>query len=257
VKKAGLWKKISIAALLLFLLAILLFLTWASNTSNADAKKLNEFFDQNANSVMVNEHPGYWEIGPKTNDCTDEDCLKTLAAGLIFYPGARIDPQSYFYKLDFLANGKPFKLKLFISKPPLRLAFFGINQADEIIKQNPGIKNWILGGHSLGGAMACQYAGSHPEKITELVLLGAYCGSSVRGTSLKVISVHGSEDGVLTPQKVAENDKNLPDSRKDFVISGMNHAQAGNYGEQAGDKAATKSDEDVKLEITAILKDAL
>ena len=256
-KKLRLWKKILIAALVLLLMALLLFLAWASNVSNADAKKLNEFLDQNANSVMVNEYPSYWEIGPKTNDCTDEDCLKTLDAGLIFYPGARIDPQAYFYKLDFLANGKPFKLKLFISKPPLRLAFFGINQADKIIQQNPGIKNWIIGGHSLGGAMACQYAASHPEKIAELVLLGAYCGSSVRGTSLKVISLHGSEDGVLTPQKLADNDKNLPDSRKDFVISGMNHAQAGNYGDQAGDKAATKSDEDVKMKIMAILKDEL
>jgi hypothetical protein len=257
VKKLGLWKKILIATLLLLLLAILLFLAWASNTSNADAKKLSEFLDQNANSVEVKEYPGYWEIRPKTDECSDEDCLKTLAAGLIFYPGARIDPQAYFYKLDFLANGKPFKLKLFISKPPLHLAFFGINQADEIIKQNPGVSNWMIGGHSLGGAMACQYAGSHPEKITELFLLGAYCGSSVRGTSLKVISLHGSEDGVITLQKLADNDKNLPDSRKDFMITGMNHAQAGNYGDQAGDKAATKTDEDVKMEIVAILKDAL
>jgi hypothetical protein len=257
VKKSGLWKKILIATLLLLLLAILLFLAWASNTSDADAKKLREFLEQNANSVIVNEHPRYWEIGPKTDNCSDEDCLKTLATGLIFYPGARIDPQAYFYKLDFLTNGKLFKLKLFISKPPLRLAFFGINQADEIIKQNPGIRNWMIGGHSLGGAMACQYAGSHPEKIPELILLGAYCGTSVRDTNLKVISVHGSEDGILTPKKLADNDKNLPDSRKDFMISGMNHAQAGNYGDQAGDKVATKADEDVKMEIMAILKDAL
>jgi hypothetical protein len=173
VKKPGVWKKILIAALLLLLLAILLLLAWASNTYNADAKKLNKFFDQNANSIMVNEYPGYWEIQPRTNDCADENCLKTLEAGLIFYPGARIAPQAYFYKLEFLANARPFKLKLFISKPPLRLAFFGINQADEIIRQNPGIKNWTIGGHSLGGAMACQYAGSHPEKIAKLFLLGA------------------------------------------------------------------------------------
>jgi hypothetical protein len=74
---------------------------------------------------------------------------------------------------------------------------------------------------------------------------------------LKVISLHGSEDSIITPQKVADNDKNLPDSRKDFTITGMNHAQAGNYGDQAGDKAATKTDEDVKMEMAAILKDAL
>jgi hypothetical protein len=253
-KKLKLWKKILIAVLSLLSLAIIVFFVWASQVSNAEKVKLQAFYDQNANLVVINEYPSYWEISPKTNDCTDDSCLKTLGTGVIFYPGAKIDSRAYFYKLDFLTNGKPFKTKLFITKPPLRLAFFGINQADEIIKKNPDIKNWTIGGHSLGGAMSCEYAKSHTEKITELLLMGAYCGSSLHDTNLKVISIHGSLDGVLTPQKVAENKKNLPDSVKDFIISGMNHAQVGNYGDQSGDKPATKSDEEVKMEIVGILK---
>lgn len=39
----------------------------------------------------------------------------------------------------------------------------------------------------------------------------------------------------------------------DFIIDGMNHAQAGNYGEQSGDKTATKTDEEVKNELQDIL----
>lgn len=256
-KKMKLWKKIVIAILLLLLLAIIVFLVWASKVSNAEQVKLQAFFDQNANSVVIKEYPSYWEISPKINDCADSNCLKTLATGVIFYPGAKIDPRAYFYKLDFLTNGKPFKAKLFITKPPLRLAFFGINQADEIIKKNPDIKNWTLGGHSLGGAMSCEYAKSHTDKITELLLIGAYCGSSLHDTNLKVVSIHGSLDGVLTPQKVADNKKNLPDSAKEFIISGMNHAQVGNYGDQLGDNAATKSDDEVKIEIIDILKNEL
>ena len=256
-KKIKLWKKILIAMLSLLLVAIIIFFVWASQVSNAEQVKLQAFFDQNGNSVIINEYPSYWEIAPKTNDCTDEDCLKTLATGVIFYPGAKIDPRAYFYKLDFLTNGKPFKAKLFITKPPLRLAFFGINQADEILKKNPDIKKWILGGHSLGGAMSCEYAKSHTDKITELLLIGAYCGSSLHDTNLKVISIHGSLDGVLTPQKIAYNKKNLPDSVRDFIISGMNHAEVGNYGDQSGDKPATKADEEVKIEIMDILKNEI
>lgn len=250
-------KKILIAALALPLLGIILFLAWASKTSDADPVKLQAFIDQAADAAVISEFPSYWEIRPKNGDCPDEACRKSLETGVIFYPGAKIDSRAYLYKLGFLSDGKPYKTTLFITKPPLRLAFFGIGQADKIIKKNPGITRWILGGHSLGGSMACEYAKSHAEKISELFLLGSYCGSSIHDTRIKVVSIHGSEDGVMTPQKVAENDKNLPDSHVDDLIAGMNHAQAGNYGDQSGDKAAIKSDDAVKTEIMAIFEKEL
>lgn len=253
-KKLKLWQKFVLAIVSLFILAIVTFLVWASFVSKAESINLETFFDQNKDLIAVSDYPTYWELSPKNNDCSDDICRKSLNTGIIFYPGAKIDPQAYFYKFDFLTNGKPFKTKLFITKPPLHLALFGINQADEIIKMNPEINTWTIGGHSLGGAMSCEYAKSHPDKITQLLLIGTYCGSSLHETNMKVLSIHGSEDGVLTPEKVAENMKNLPDSVKDFSISGMNHAQAGNYGAQSGDKVATKSDEEVKAEIIEIMK---
>lgn len=235
----------------LFLLVTITFFVWTRFIYGADKVKLQQFFEQNKNSIIINNHQQYWEIVSKNSTCGTADCVVT---GFIFYPGAKIDPQAYFYKLDFLVSGIEGNTKLFITKPPLHLALFGINQADEIIKNNPEIKNWILGGHSLGGAMSCEYAKSHTDKIKILVLLGAYCGSDVSNLDLKVVSIHGSLDGVLPLEKVSDNRKNLPQNNVDFVIDGMNHAQVGNYGEQSGDNIATKFDQVVKDEMTAILK---
>jgi len=244
-------KRVILAVIALIILAVITFFIWTQFIYTADEVALKGFFDQNSSMLTITEHPNYWEISPI---CDDIHCP---TSGFIFYPGAKIDPQAYFHKLDFLANGNSFTKTFFITKPPLHLAFFGINQADEIIQNNPKITNWMLGGHSLGGAMSCEYAKSHAEKIKTLVLFGSYCGSDLSDVDLKTISIHGSLDGILTPEKVAENAKNLPPNNRDYIIDGMNHAQVGNYGDQSGDNHATKSDDQVKAEIMVRLENEL
>jgi len=246
-----LWKKVILGFGTLFLLVTVTFFVWTRFIYVADKVKLQQFFEQNKNFLIINNHRQYWEIVSKNSTCGTTNCVAT---GFIFYPGAKIDPRAYFYKLDFLVNGSESNTKLFITKPPFHLAFFGINQADKIIKNNPEIKNWILGGHSLGGAMSCEYVKSHTGKIKILVLLGAYCGSDMSDLDLKVVSINGSLDGVLPLEKVSNNRKNLPQNNVGFVVDGMNHAQVGNYGDQSGDNFARKSDDVVKKEITAIFK---
>jgi hypothetical protein len=243
-KNLKLWKKIILVVVLILTMAILGFVIWASMAAKANTTELDKFLKSSNDALTVRNNPSYWEIMPKS--CNPVVCSR----GIIYYPGAKVDAQAYFYKLGFLAQDH----KLFITKPPLNLAFFNINQADEIINNNPEIKNWSIGGHSLGGAMACEYAKNNTQKLNTLILVGTYCNSDISSTNLKVISIHGSLDGVLKSEKLAENAKNLPSNYLDFSIVGMNHAQAGNYGDQSGDKPATKSDDDVKLEMEKILK---
>jgi Alpha/beta hydrolase family len=246
-KNLKLWKKILLVFTVLLLLAILGFVIWANMSMKAESVALNKFLESSKDSLVIKENSSYWEISPK--NCTPETCSR----GVIFYPGAKVDPQVYFYKLGFLAQDQ----KLFITKPPLNLAFFNINQADDVINANPEIQSWTIGGHSLGGAMACEYTRTHAYKVTSLILIGSYCNSDISWTSTKVVSIHGELDGVLTAVKLQENAKNLPKNYVDKPITGMNHAQAGNYGEQSGDTKATKSDEEVKIEIEDILKNEL
>jgi Alpha/beta hydrolase family len=243
-KNLKLWKKILFVIVTLILLAILGFVIWASMAMKAESVAMDKFLESSKDSLIIKENPNYWEISPKS--CTLELCSR----GVIFYPGAKVEPQAYFYKLGFLAQTH----KLFITKPPLNLAFFNINQADEVIAANPEIKSWTIGGHSLGGAMACEYARVNSNKLTTLVLVGSYCNSDISKSQLKVISIHGELDGVLTSIKLQENARNLPPSYLDYPIIGMNHAQAGNYGFQSGDNPATKSDMDVKVEIEKIIQ---
>jgi Alpha/beta hydrolase family len=242
-KNLMLWKKILLILVSLLLVAILGFVIWASMAMKAESIALNKFLESSKNSLIIEENSSYWEISPK--NCTPETCSR----GVIFYPGAKVDPQAYFYKLGFLAQNN----KLFITKPTLNLAFFNINQADDVIKVNPEIKSWAIGGHSLGGAMACEYA-KNRYNINTLVLIGSYCNTDISTNKVKVIPIYGTLDGIIKSQKLIENSKNLPKVTIDYPITGMNHAQAGNYGEQSGDAKATKSDEEVKSEIMDILK---
>ena len=43
-----------------------------------------------------------------------------------------------------------------------------------MIPQFPEIRHWYIAGHSIGGAMASQFASSHPDQAGGLILLGAH-----------------------------------------------------------------------------------
>jgi len=111
---------------------------------------------------------------------------------------------------------------------PFNLAVFDVNAADRIYSKFPGIVNWYIGGHSLGGAMASSYADKNTDKIKGLILLGAY---SVGSADISTLAIYGSNDGVLDRSKLAGTDNVLE-------IAGGNHAYFGNYGEQKGDGKA-------------------
>lgn len=243
--------RIGIGILSLLAILMVVFFIWASSIYTADQGKLNLVLDEAASNLSITEKEEYWEILPNGSGTllsTDKD------TGFIFYPGGKVDPKAYFYKLADLSNGQARTMKVFVTKPAFNLAFFSIDQADAVIAEHPEIKKWIIGGHSLGGSMSCEYAKSNTGKVSELWMFAAYCGSDISNTQIKVVSIHGSLDGILTPQKLAENKKNLPSSAQDIEIEGMNHAQFGDYGVQSGDNIATKDDETVRENLIQILK---
>ena len=237
----------------------IIFVIWANSTYKADPEKLKTARDETINNITIIENSSYWEIIPKPtpepclNFCTTYLRTNSDSSGLIFYPGAKIDPRAYFYKLSDLSNGRVGKMRIFITKPTLNLAVFSINQADEIITANPNIAQWTIGGHSLGGAMSCEYAKNHTDKINSLYLISAYCANDISKTNIQVTSIHGSLDPMATPEKIQSYRRNLPNSAKDYEIQGMNHSQAGNYGKQDGDNEPTKADEEVKIEMMKII----
>lgn len=154
---------------------------------------------------------------------------------LIFYPGAKVEYTAYLPLCYRLAERG---IDVFLVKMPCNLAIFGRNSANAILAAYD-YENWYLSGHSLGGAMAASYAAEHPNTLKGLILLAAYPTKSLQDDDFSVLSVYGSEDGILNRAKVAAGRAIMPADYTEFVIDGGNHAGFGNYGAQKGDGAAS------------------
>ncbi|MDR2999529.1 MAG: alpha/beta hydrolase, partial [Microbacterium sp.] len=148
--------------------------------------------------------------------------------GLVFIPGAKVQPEAYIAKLQDLAaeNG----ITVVITRPWLNLAFFDLRGLDAFTSAAPGIDTWMVGGHSLGGVRSCQLA---PD-ADALVLFASYCANDLADSRLPVLSLSGSEDGLSTPQKIADARELLPADAEMVEIDGASHASFGDYGPQAG-----------------------
>ena len=149
---------------------------------------------------------------------------------LVFYPGAKVEETAYAPLMHLLAEKG---LDVCLVKMPFRLAFFDTDRADDAL-EGTVYTNVYVGGHSLGGAMAAVYAAGNGEKLTGLILLAAYPTKDL-DDDMKLLSIYGSEDGVLNMEKVQEGRIYAPDIYSEQVIEGGNHAQFGNYGIQKGD----------------------
>jgi len=153
-------------------------------------------------------------------------------SALIFYPGGKVEATAYYPLLSKLADNG---ITCVLVKMPFHLAVLDPSAADRVFDTLPDIKNWFIGGHSLGGAMASKYMSEHPGKLKGLILLGAYVYGDV--PSSKALTIYGTKDGVLNKEKIKDSDLQLP-------LTGGNHANFGNYGEQKGDQDADISREE-------------
>jgi pimeloyl-ACP methyl ester carboxylesterase len=112
---------------------------------------------------------------------------------------------------------------------PFNMAIFDVNAADAVYDKLPQISNWYIAGHSMGGAMASAYASKNPEKVSGLILLGAYIYGDYPPE--KSLTIYGTFNDSL--------EKNIDYTQNIVKIEGGNHAQFGNYGKQKGDPDAT------------------
>jgi hypothetical protein len=187
--------------------------------------------------VWVEELSNAWIFTPRGT---------TPTTGFIFYPGARIDPRSYAGILMEIAE-QGFLVTL--TRMPFNLAVFLPNLASEIQTQFPEIENWVIGGHSLGGAMASSFASSHSEDLSGLILWAAYpaAADDLSDLLLPVLSMYGTMDGLVSLAEIKSSNYLLPPDTVFRPIAGDKNAQFGNYGDQAGDLPAEISLEEQHL----------
>ncbi len=106
-----------------------------------------------------------------------------------------------------------------------------------------------------GCASAAMCLASHPDDFEGLVLLAAYSTKDLSKSGKKVISIYGSNDGVLNMKKYNEYMKNLPEDFMETVIESGNHGYFAIYGHQDGDGDATISrSEQIRQTASAICR---
>ena len=199
--------------------------------------------DYEAIGAFMPQHSG-WEEEPDNTIVFEPENPKF---GFIFYPGGKVEHRSYIPLMQKLQERG---VLCIIVKMPFNLAVFDINAADGIRAEYPGIEDWYIGGHSLGGSMAASYLGEHQDEFRGLILLGSYSTENLSDTDLRVLSVFGSEDKVMNRESYDEYKGNLPEDFTEIEIPGGCHAYFGMYGAQEGDGIPTITNEE-QINLTA------
>lgn len=192
--------------------------------------------------VTVTEVDGGWYFDGSGTD-----------VALVFYPGAKVEATAYAPLMLKLAEAG---IDCFIAEMPLNFAIFDMYAALDFVDMYD-YDSWILAGHSLGGAMAASCAAENPGVFDGLVLLAAYSTESLADDDLWVLSLYGSEDGVLNMESVESGRDLMPETYKEICIEGGNHALFGSYGEQNGDGQATITAEEQQQIVIDAVCDAL
>lgn len=182
---------------------------------------------QGNDSIQVKEAENYYRFFHKTEQ---------LDKAIVFYPGGKVEETAYAPMLLELAEQG---YEVYLVKMPAKLAIFGMNAAEDIIKEAEYIEEWTMMGHSLGGAMAASFSAGHDEEIDQLVLLAAYSTEDLKEKDIEVFSFYGTEDKVLNMEKYEEYRSNLPEDVIEAIIDGGNHANYAHYGAQDGDGEAS------------------
>ncbi|MBG0788283.1 MAG: alpha/beta hydrolase [Anaerolineaceae bacterium] len=238
-------KIIILSVFAVILIGLISFTIWASDAAPAQNIALEQLSSTNeVNFEIVNN----WLVFKPAD--------KTATTGLILYPGARVDPKAYAFAGNQISAGG---FLVVIVPMPLNMAIFGIDRAEEVIQTFSDIDIWAISGHSLGGAMAAEFAGQNLNEITGLVLWAAYPAESndLTQSNLSVLSISASLDGLATPAKIDSSHALLPTTTHFAELIGGNHAGFGYYGSQSGDGQATISQDEQQAQIIELTTDFL
>lgn len=171
---------------------------------------------------------------------------------VLFYQGGLVEEKSYSSIAAKLAKeGYP----VYLVKHTLNLAVTDKNKATTIIADEK-IENYVIGGHSLGGVMASQFASeSSTKQLKGVFLLASYTDekNKLNNLPISVISIIGSNDGLINKEAYQNGKDYLPDSTLFHTIEGGNHAGFGDYGNQEGDKPASIFPEEQQEETVQLL----
>lgn len=158
----------------------------------------------------------------------------TVKGGFAFYPGGLVEPQAYAPLMHRIAMGG---YRVALLRVRFNLAVTEQGKARQAIADAPPLP-WAVGGHSLGGVVASNFADSNPD-ARAIVLWAAYPQNDLSAKNLPTLALYGEKDGVIRQEQLAASQGRFPPGSIRQTIPGLNHAGFGSYGTQRGDNPAT------------------
>jgi pimeloyl-ACP methyl ester carboxylesterase len=203
-------------------------------------------------SVTVTRDGDLWRFEPVVPSAS--------RAGLLFVPGALVDPVAYAPLLHAVAAAGHEAVLLTL---PRRGAFGGAEDPAipgrvRAVMQRPGAPaRWFVAGHSKGAVVATELAHASTGTLAGLILIGTSHPRDISLAELRipVTKIIGTKDGLASVAEVEQNRHLLPPQTRWVRIDGGNHSQFGWYGFQPGDSRATiTAAEQRKITLDAVLE---
>ncbi len=194
---------------------------------------------------------------------------RTPRAIIAFYPGGKVEADAYrglMYKLS--ARG----FICLLPDMPDNIALLGVDAVDSFKAMSEETQeiadnlDWYMAGHSLGGIAASSYLaerlkeeekrpdGNPVNKYKGLILCASFPSKDLSDADIRLLSIYGSNDGVLGMDKYNESRPHWPMDYREEVLEGGIHSYFGCYGIQTGD-GNPQITNDQQLEMTADIID--
>lgn len=179
-------------------------------------------------------------------------------AGVIFYPGAYVDVRGYLPTLRPVAAAG---YRVVIVPMPFELAIFGIDRALAVQRAHRDLRDWVIIGHSVGGAMAPVFADRHRNALRGVIIWDSYPPSfaSLRDAPWPVWLIHRATADGAPPASFVRQRALFPEDSRWAPIRGGIHMnfgafRGGGYVEDwpAGISQAAQHREVVRMTLAAL-----
>ncbi|MBT5891026.1 MAG: hypothetical protein HOH24_05115 [Chromatiales bacterium] len=152
----------------------------------------------------------------------------TPTTGIVFYAGAYCDVRGYAPMLKEVAAAG---YLIVAPTMPFDFSIFAPDIADEVRAAYPEIDQWIISGHSMGGAMAGRYAFLNQDNLAGLVVFDSYppATHSLADSDLPMLLFERARADGSQDQKFIDNANLYPEGTPKVLIPGGQHMYYGSF----------------------------
>jgi len=148
--------------------------------------------------------------------------------GVIFYPGAYADIRGYSPTLKPLAEAG---YRVVVVAMPFELSILAIDRAEDVQAANPDLRNWVILGHSVGGAAGSAFAGRHHDAVEGVIIWDSFPPSFAKLAEFKkpVWHIHRAKLDGAPPESFTRQRDMFPSHSRWVPIPGGIHMNFGSF----------------------------